>query len=253
MVAVILLAGAYTNGIAQEPATPAPAAPAAAPASPATPAAMQEMPVVRKSFLRFVFDASPVLFFIILAMSIYLVAVIIKGFLSFQVEILIPPALASSLDGMLKEKKYKEAYEALKGNPSVFANALKTGVENLSNGWDPAMDAMLTVVEDTKIQFEHKISPVAVFGQLGPMIGLFGTVVGMILAFMSISSGGQPKPAELAAEIAIALCATLEGLTLALPAIWFYAVLKNKVHRLIFDLETISESYLRRFAQAVKK
>jgi biopolymer transport protein ExbB len=75
----------------------------------------------------------------------------------------------------------------------------------------------------------------------------------MILAFMSLSTGEQVKSAKLASEIAIALCATLEGLTLALPAIWFYAVLKNMVHRLVFELESVAESYLRRFSQAVKK
>lgn len=250
-VVMLLLVGSIEICRGQEPpATPAPAADAAA-STPTTPA---NAPAARNSnFFMFVFKASPVLFFIIAAMSVYLGSTIIKGFMVFQVENMIPPATVGSLDGMLKEKKYKEAYESLKADPSVFATAVRTGVEHLSGGWDSAMDSMLTVVEDSKIKFEHKISPVAVFGQLGPMIGLFGTVIGMIMAFMELSSGGQPKPAELANSIAIALCATLEGLFLALPAIWFYAVLKNKVHRLIFDIESVSESYLRRFAQALKK
>lgn len=245
-----------------EPAAAAPAEPAAeAPAAEAKEGAaaapagegVTESPAQQKSFLRFVFDASPVLFIIIVGMSIYLISTIISGFMALRVKNIIPPPIVEQLNERLKEKQYREAFELLRNDTSLFSRALRAGIEQLSGGWDAAMDSMLTVVEDAKIRYEHSISPVAVFGQLGPMIGLFGTVVGMILAFMSISTGGQPKPSELAAEIAIALCATMEGLTLALPAIWFYAVLKNKVHRLIFDVETLAETYLRRFSQAVKK
>ena len=240
---------------AAAPAEGAPAAPAGEAKEGAAPAGegVTESPPASKSFLRFVFDASPVLFIIIVAMSIYLISTIISGFMALRVKNVIPPPIVEQLNERLKEKQFREAFELLRGDSSLFSRSLRAGIEQLSGGWDSAMDSLLTVIEDSKIRYEHSISPVAVFGQLGPMIGLFGTVVGMILAFMSISTGGQPKPSELAAEIAIALCATMEGLTLALPAIWFYAVLKNKVHRLIFDVETLAETYLRRFAQAVKK
>lgn len=207
----------------------------------------------RENFLVFVFWASPVLFFIILGMSIFLGYCIINGFLILQIEKIIPVPLASRLEQLVKDKQYKEAYEALKTDGSVFAKALRTGVEQVSQGWDYAMDSMLGTIEDWKISVEHRISPIAVFGQLGPMIGLFGTVIGMILAFMSISSGVQVQPERLAREIGIALCATMEGLILALPAIWFYAVLKNKVQRLVFDIESLGETYLRKFAAVTKK
>lgn len=206
-----------------------------------------------QSFLAFVFWASPPLFIIIFLMSIFLGYCIINGFLLLQIEKVIPVPVATRLEQLVKDKQYKEAYEAVKTDGALFSRALRSGIEQLSQGWDQAMDTMLGTIEDWKISIEHRISPVAVFGQLGPMIGLFGTVYGMIRAFMSLSAGGQPKPSELAGEIAIALCATMEGLVLALPAIWFYAVLKNKVQRLVFDVETLSETYLRKFAAVTKK
>jgi len=145
---------------------------------------------------------------------------------------------------------------APEGTPAVNPN-LKWYVAHTYSGYEnrakKSLDAMLATIEDEKIRIEHQVSPVAVFGQLGPMIGLFGTVVGMILAFMTLSAGGQPKASKLAGEIAIALCATMEGLVLALPGIWFYAILKNKVQRIIFDVESTTENFLRRFYSGMKK
>jgi biopolymer transport protein ExbB len=209
--------------------------------------------VKEQSFLAFVFWAQPFLFFIILLMSIFLGYCIINGFLLLQIEKVIPVPVATRLEQHVKDKQYKEAYEAIKTDGSLFSKALRSGIEQLSQGWEQAMDTMLGTIEDWKISIEHRITPIAVFGQLGPMIGLFGTVYGMIRAFMTLSAGGQPKPSVLAGEIAIALVATMEGLVLALPAIWFYAVLKNKVQRLVFDVENLSETYLRKFAAVTKK
>ncbi|MFO0945110.1 MAG: MotA/TolQ/ExbB proton channel family protein [Planctomycetota bacterium] len=213
----------------------------------------EEGVVQQRSFLRFVFDASPLLFVLITAMSVYLGSVIVEGFRILRLAKVIPPQLVTKLDGLLNEKKYKEAYELVQGEKSLFAKALTAGTERLGHGVERATDAMLAMVEDGKIAFEHKVTPVATFGQLGPMLGLFGTVIGMILAFMTISSGEQVKTAKLAGEIAIALCATMEGLVLALPSIYFHAIFKNKIQRIIFEVEWLGERYLWRFASGIKR
>lgn len=234
--------------------TPAEAPPAAAaPAAETPPSAGEEEVVEQKSFLRFVFDASRFLFILISLMSIYLGAVIVDGFISLRLSKVIPPETVTKLDALLNEKKYKEAYDFLHSENSLFAKSVSSGVERLAHGLDRATDAMLATIEDGKITFEHKVTPVATFGQLGPMIGLFGTVIGMILAFMTISSGEQVKTAKLAGEIAIALCATMEGLVLALPAIFFHAIFKNKIQRIIFEVEWLGERYLWKFAAGLKK
>lgn len=247
-----------TEAPVEAPAAEAPAAetppPADAPAA-ASPGATEgeEEVVQQKSFLRFVFDASRFLFILISLMSIYLGAVIVDGFLTLRLPKVIPPETVTKLDSLLNEKKYKEAYDYLHSENSLFAKAVSSGVERLAHGLDRATDAMLATIEDGKITYEHKVTPVATFGQLGPMIGLFGTVIGMILAFMTISSGEQVKTAKLAGEIAIALCATMEGLVLALPAIYFHAIFKNKIQRIIFEVEWLGERYLWKFAAGLKK
>lgn len=242
---------------AAPPVTPSPPAEAPAPGvSPGgtpAPAEAEEEVAAPQSFLSFVFNASPFLFVLILLMSIYLGTVIVDGFVVLRLAKVIPPDVLTKTDALLNEKKYKEAYEFLKADPSLFAKSVAAGVERLAQGMDRAMESFVAAIEDGKLRYEHKISPVSTFGQLGPMIGLFGTVIGMILAFMTISSGEQVKTAKLAGEIAIALCATMEGLVLALPSIFFYAVLKNRLQRLIFDCEFLGERYLWKFAAGLKK
>lgn len=245
-----LLAGWFAGiALAQDAKEAPPADPAANP----PPAAPAEEMVQSTNFLKYCYDASPAFFWIMLALSVWMVALIVQGLMRFQLAKIVPPALVNGLDGMLNEKKFKEAYELVRADPSLFARSVTAGVERLSHGFDRGIDAMVTVSEDGKMDMEHQISHIATIGTVGPMLGLLGTVLGMILAFQQISQGGQPKPAELAANIGLALVSTLEGLIVAVPAIYFFALLRNRITRLVFEVETVGESYLWRFSSALKK
>lgn len=80
------------------------------------------------------------------------------------------------------------------------------------------------------------------------MIGLFGTVHGMITSFQVIAvSGATPKPAELAEGISTALFTTLIGLAVAIPAIAAYNLLRNRVTRLLLEVGVTSENLMSRF------
>ena len=223
-------------------AAPAAAAPAAAPET-AQPT----------SVLVYIVKAAPLFFFLLLITSVYLVAMFIINFQATQLKKVVPPDLLGNLDTLLAEKKYKEAYEVVKGDDSLFGRALTAGVERLGQGFERASDAMMTVVDDGRMAMEHRITPIATIGSIGPMVGLMGTVYGMILAFQEISLGGTPRPAELAENIALALVTTLEGIIAALPAIIFFALLRNRVARAGFECETLGEMYLHRFSGALKK
>lgn len=220
-------------------------------ATPPVPAS--EPTATQERFLAFCFYASPVFFVLMSLISIYLGSLVINGFLRFRSKLLIPPELLKTLDGLLAEKKYREAYEVVRADKSLLGRSLATGAERLTVGYDKATDAMLAVIDDGKMALEHSASPIATIGSLGPLLGLLGTVLGMIQAFQEISTGGQPRPAELARAIGLALVATLEGLVVAIPAIYFFSLFRNKIARLLFDVETLAQDYLFRFSAAVKK
>ena len=84
-----------------------------------------------------------------------------------------------------------------------------------------------------------RISYLADLGAIAPMVGLLGTVIGMIKSFVEISGGGAQgvRQMELASGVSEALVATASGLAIAIPALGFYAVFRGRVHRYISDLE----------------
>ena len=103
--------------------------------------------------------------------------------------------------------------------------------------------------EDVTMEMEHRTTYLATVGTLGPMIGLVGTVYGMIMAFQVIAlEGSSPQASQLAAGISTALYATLEGIAISIPAIFFYAMYRNRIARLSLEVGMTAEPLLEQFA-----
>ncbi len=110
---------------------------------------------------------------------------------------------------------------------------------------------MERVGEAATVEMEKKISMLAVLGTLGPMIGLLGTLKGMIAAFSVIAmSDVQLKASDVATAISEALLLTFEGVALSVPAIYFYAVFRNRVSTISVNTLVQADEYLRHFAHA---
>ena len=107
--------------------------------------------------------------------------------------------------------------------------------------------------EDVTMEMEHRTTYLATVGTLGPMIGLVGTVYGMIMAFQVIAlEGSSPQASQLAAGISTALFATLEGIAISIPAIFFYAMFRNRIARLSLEVGMTAEPLLEQFAPGVR-
>ena len=107
--------------------------------------------------------------------------------------------------------------------------------------------------EDVTMEMEHRTTYLATVGTLGPMIGLVGTVYGMIMAFQVIAlEGSSPQASQLAAGISTALYATLEGIAISIPAIFFYAMYRNRIARLSLEVGMTAEPLLEQFAPGVR-
>ncbi len=107
--------------------------------------------------------------------------------------------------------------------------------------------------EDENMALEHRLSYLALIGTIAPMLGLLGTVQGMIASFDKIATSSvSPKPSELAEGISTALFTTLLGLGIAIPAMIFYNFLKNRIQRLVLEIGMVSEGLMSRFAAVGK-
>jgi biopolymer transport protein ExbB len=191
---------------------------------------------------------------LLLAMSFIMVALVMMNVLQVRRDNLLPAAFVESFEQRLTAKDYQGAYETAKTDDSVVARILAAGLSKLNRGYPEAIEGMQEVGEDENMALEHRLSYLALIGSIAPMVGLAGTVYGMIGAFESIAqSEVQVKPKELAADIYTALFTTLEGLAIAIPAMVFYSLLRNRVARLVLEIGIVSEGLMSRFATVGKR
>jgi len=186
---------------------------------------------------------------IFLSLSFTLVALFVMNVLTARRENVLPRDLIEQFEQRLNERQYQEAYELAKQDESFLGRVLSAGLAKLSiAGYGQAIEAMQEVGEEENMKLDHRLSYMALIGTISPMIGLLGTVHGMILSFQIIAtSTTAPKPAELAKGISTALFTTLVGLFIAIPAIAAYNILRNRVARLVLEVGIVSDGLMSRF------
>ncbi|GEM_PF-192736 len=225
--------------------------PAAAPAAPtdaAAPAVTTESSSQENYVVFLVRAGGPIGAFILLQ-SFVTVGLTVKYILEMRRDKFIPPALVAEFENKIRDKKYQEAYEVSRNNPSFLGKVLAAGLSKLSTGYTQAVEAMQEAGEDESMQVEHKLSWLALMGTTGPLLGLFGTVVGMVDSFRVIAtSETQPKPSQLADGISTALITTLEGMVVAIVATFAFLLLKNQASRLVLEVGMISSNLMSRFS-----
>ena len=190
----------------------------------------------------------PLYMLVFLGLSFTLVALFVMNVLTARRENVCPAVLVEGFEAHLNDKQYQEAYELAKGDESFLGQVLSAGLAKVSAGYEKSIEAMQEVGEEENMKLEHRLSYMALIGTISPMVGLFGTVHGMIRSFNVIAiSGSTPKAAELAQGISTALLTTLIGLFIAIPAIAAYNILKNRIARLVLEVGILSESLMGRF------
>ena len=206
-----------------------------------------------ETFLHWMWRASGPIGVVIAGMSFYLIAVVVWMAFQYRRSVAVPDDLIRDLTELLSQKRYSEAYQRLAVDRSLLARVLGAGVRKLAMGQAPALRAMEMANDDATMAMEHRTTYLATVGTLGPMIGLVGTVYGMILSFRVIATAGSsPQASALAAGISTALFATLEGIAVSIPAIYFYALYRNKIARLSLEAAMAAESLLDQFSPGVR-
>jgi biopolymer transport protein ExbB len=168
----------------------------------------------------------------IILLSIVGMTLIIQGFIQCRREVFMPTATINTIRELIAQKRFKELIDFTESDPSFVSRALNPALKRAPSF--PAMkEAMETALgEQTAEQF-RRIEYLNIIGNLGPLLGLLGTVLGMIDAFEALhAAGGQADPATLAYGISEALTHTMLGLMLAVPCLAAFGVLRTMVDRL---------------------
>ena len=216
--------------------------------------ATEPLPPARENMLQWAIRASGPIGACLLVLSIYFTALVIRLFMEFRVSEAVPPVLVDKLETAIRDKKFQDAYDVCKDNDSFLARLVRTGIANLPNGRAEAKEAMETTTEEIVTSMEMKISYLAIIGTLGPMIGLVGTIWGMIMSFQEIATaaGAQPRPEKVAEGISTALFITLEGVSLSVPAIFFFAYFRNRIAQMTMEASRVADRTITSLIAAAK-
>jgi len=157
-----------------------------------------------------------------------------------------PPEHEQKIKELFRNGDYIAAYNFTKGNPSPLNNVLRVGIGLLGEGKEIAEEGMLGELGKQNSAMQTYISYLSVIGVCAPMIGLLGTVTGMIKAFAKLGSSGIGDPSGLSAAIGEVLVATASGLIIAIPAFGAFYFLRNRAAASLHRIQDIINSLFRK-------
>ena len=198
------------------------------------------------SFEQFFVAGRSLVWFVLLPLSVVVIKLAVENCLTIRRVKLLPVAVIHKARRLIKESKGPEAIESLRGQESLLGKTIYVGLAQRAHGRVAMENAMAEMLEQETAQLLRKIEWLNIIGNVAPMIGLFGTVWGMIDAFNAIvQAGGQPEPANLAGGISVALVTTWWGLVVAIPALAVYGFLRNRIDILSAEAAVTAEELLR--------
>jgi biopolymer transport protein ExbB len=184
--------------------------------------------------------------YILVACSMLIVWLVTDGYARTAEKQVMPIPALEALRTLFRAGDYHGTFEYCRANPGLLTNVVGAGLRHASEGKTATEDAVITAVMGENARFQNKIAYLSVIGVIAPMIGLVGTVLGMIEAFAAMGQAGAADPSKLSGAIGKVLYATAGGLVVAIPAFVFYYLLRNRTAQAVHHLqETVAELFRR--------
>ena len=181
---------------------------------------------------------------LIICLSIVGMTLIIQGFIRNRESVFMPPATTETIRNMIQQKQFNELMDFTETDDTFISQSLNPALKRAPS-FSSMKEAMETAIGEQTAQRFRWIEYLNIIGNLGPLLGLLGTVLGMILAFRAMNSaGGNASPAQLAGGIATALMHTFLGLALAVPCLACFGILRTIVDRLTVRGALVAEELL---------
>lgn len=168
----------------------------------------------------------------------------IQGFLQNRRGAIMPPDTVQQIRDLIAQKKYRELVEFTAADDTFVSRALNPALRRAPD-FEAMKEAMETSVGEQTADRFRKIEYLNIIGNLGPLLGLLGTVWGMIIAFSEMdAAGGNASPAQLAGGVSKALAHTFLGLALAIPCLAAFGVLRTIIDRRTIEASLLTEELL---------
>lgn len=170
------------------------------------------------------------------ALAIYF---IVDSWVLIRPQKIMPQILIDKVKGGMAEGDVMKAIQACETEPGPMANILSAGFSHVEEGFDVIQESIGASADLETERIMQRLTWISVCSNLAPMLGLLGTVQGMIMAFKTLATGA-PDVGALALAISQALWTTAAGLAIAIPAITFYYSIRNNANRLILRMQAMT-------------
>ena len=178
--------------------------------------------------------------------SIVSVAFIIERAIALRWNRVIPPEVEQAVDRCRSKSDLPALRKTCEINPSPIARLILIAISYLNCPKNETIDAIQTKARHEVAQLERGLVVLEIATGIAPLLGLVGTIFGMILLFNAMGSEAADQ-SKFAVGIALALRATLMGLLVAIPSLIFWSYYSRRVETLAVEMENICDEFLQRF------
>lgn len=183
--------------------------------------------------------------YIIMTLSVVALALVVEHSMSIRRATIVPPLAIERMMELMDQRDFEQALRFSAEEPSMLGYVVNTALLQAPNGFGAMERALEEALEERSAKLYRKTEYLNIIGAIAPMLGLFGTVVGMILLFSAIHAADTfPRAQVVADNVAVALVATFWGLAVAIPALSIYAMFRNRIEVLTAECALAAERIL---------
>lgn len=179
---------------------------------------------------------------VLLILSMFAAYLIFDHLMTIRRKDLMPEGLSEQVRQALLIGDATAARDACNARPSFLSFVLMHGISELEFGWNSVEKSIEDALAEQSARLFRKIEYLSVIGNIAPMVGLLGTVTGMIIAFQSVAATqGTASAPQLATGIYQALVTTVGGLIVAIPSIGAFAVFRNRIDQFVAEAAYLTQ------------
>lgn len=197
-------------------------------------------------FIFEIIDRGGLVMYPLLICSLIALAIIIERLVNLRISRVLNKSNIESVSIMVEGGMIQKALEACKKKPGLFNNIVKAGLLHQHLGREEVKEAIADAGRHETPKLQRYLTTLGTIVGISPLLGLLGTVVGMIKVFKVISEVGTGQAGALSEGIAVALITTVTGLSIAIPSLVMYNYFQKKAEEIVIDLEGHSLEIIRK-------
>ena len=188
----------------------------------------------------------PVVYVLLFITSVVGLTFIVERGIALRWRRVVPPEVEAAVEACHSPQEVPSLRRICEQHKSPISRLLLITLEHLDWPKAEAVDALQSRARQEVARLERGLVVLEIIIGIAPLLGLVGTILGMMTAFGNVGQAGQIDPAELAKGISLILRATLLGLLIAIPSLIFWSYYTKKIESLAIEMESLCDEFLRR-------